>query len=227
MGAIVGTPAQAQTATLGAAALPARKARQLHRWLWKHHPKRWSFHADTREWLPRLGQLKFDAGQMNVLENGNIGLALATAQSHGWVIIQPDDPRLGPYANYMQELPVDNGRKAYAPSWRKYALEGGMVFEDTDKEQMRAFLRHLVVSGIVGDISPNIKSYHTRRYEGRVHKAEAASAAQPHNGILMLQAQRQRATLDAMQGKPAAPKRRKSRAKKTPPVEATETHATD
>ena len=154
MGAIVGKPAQAKAATIGSAALPARKARQLHQWLWKHHPKRWAFDAETREWLPRLGKLKFDAGQMNVLENGNIGLAMATAQSHGWTIIQPDDSRLGPYADYMQELPVENGRRAYAPTWKRYALEGGMVFEDTDKEQMRAFLRHLVVSGIVGEISP-------------------------------------------------------------------------
>ena len=216
MGAIVGRPTKPQSAAIGSVALPARKARQLHQFVWKWHPKRWRWDEETHEWLPRLGQLKFDAGQQNVLENGNIGLAMATAQSHGWTIIQPSDERLGPWSDYMQELPVDNGRKAYAPIWKEYALEGGMVFESVDKDRMREFLRHLVRSGIVGDISPNIKSYHVRRFASRVSKAEAASAAQPHNGILMIKAQKLRATFDAMQAGPAKPKRRRARAKPAP-----------
>ena len=218
MGAIVGKPAQARSAAVGDVALPAKRARQMHQWIWKYHPKRWFFDLEAREWLPRLGRIKFDAGQQNVLENGNIGLAMATAQGHGWTIIQPNDERLGPHSNYMQELPVDNGRKAYAPTWQHYALEGGMVFEDTDKEQMRAFLRHLVRSGIVGQISPNIRRYHTRRYADRVSKAEAASAAQPHNGILRERARALRETYEAMQADPPPTKRKRTRK----PIKATE-----
>ena len=57
-------------------------------------------------------------------------------------------------------------------------------------------------------------------------KAEAASAAQPHNGILMMQAQHLRAILDGMEGKEAAPKRRRrGKAKAAPVVESGEAHA--
>ncbi len=210
MPAIIGQPAAPQSHQIGAAALPAAKARRLHQWVYKWHPKRWHFYKDAGEageWLPRLGRIVFDAGQSNVQENGNITLAMASAQQQGWTVIKPNDERLGAFRNYMQAVPVENGRKAYVSRWRNFALEGGMVFEDFDRPGFYAFLRHLVSSGIVGPMSQNIRSYHLRRHIESVDRAEAEAANQPHNGILQARAEKLRRTHEAMAGtyKPKKP----------------------
>ena len=214
MPAIIGQPAAPQSHQVGAPALPVSKARRFHQWVYKWHPKRWHFYKDAGEageWLPRLGRIVFDAGQSNVQENGNITLAMASAQEHGWAVIKPNDDRLGAYQNYMQAVPVANGRKAYVSRWRHFAIEGGMVFEEFDRAGYYEFLRHLVSTGIVAPMSPNIRSYHLRRHIETVERAEAEAANQPHNGILQARAQKLRRTHEAMAGtyKPKRPGRPK------------------
>lgn len=218
MPAVIGQPAAIQSPQAGTAALPARRARRMHQWMYMWHPKRWHFYRDAGEageWLPRLGRIVLDAGQNNVLENGNITLAIASAQERGWTMIKPTDERLGQFRDYMQAVPVDNGRKAYASRWNNYTIEGGMVFEDFDRPGFYEFLRHLRDSGIVAPMSKNIRTYHLRRHAARLERAEATAANSPHNAMLQARAKRLRQHHEAMAGtykpkRPGRPKRPKA-----------------
>jgi hypothetical protein len=201
MAAIIGQPAVPISNQVGESKLPKKRARRMHQWVYRWHPKRWHFYKDagTRgEWLPRLGRISFDAGQSNVQENGNITLAMASAQEQGWSVIRPNDERLGPHQSYMQAVPVEGGGKAYTSRFKAYSIEGGMVFEDFDRQGYYAFLRHLVDAGIVAPMSKNIRSYHLRRHKERVERAEASAANMPHNAMLQARANRLRETHEAM-----------------------------
>jgi len=177
-----------------------------------YHPKKWFFDEETSEWLPRLSKLRFDAGANNVLENGNITLAVAGAAQNGWQVISAGDDRLGPYQDYLRVMPVDNGRKAYTDRWTTYSIEGGLVFEDFDNDGYREFLRHLVRSGIIGSISPNMRSFHAKRQAKRLQRAEVAHASNPSNGMLKLRVEAERGRYAAMQE--AKPKKGKGKGKK-------------
>ena len=215
MPAVIGHPAQLRSPQSGSTALPSRRARRLHQWLYMWHPKRWHFYQDAGdrgEWLPRLGRIMLDAGQNNVLENGNITLAIASAQERGWTIIRPTDERLGDFAGYMLEVPTDTGRKAYVSRWKQYSVEGGIVFEDFDRSGYYAFLRHLVGSGVVPAMSPNINRFHLRQFAKRLERAESTAANNPHNAMLQSRAKRLRERYEAMsytptKKKPGRPKK--------------------
>jgi len=212
MPAIIGQPAVPVSNQVGESKLPRKRARRMKQWVYRWHPKRWHFYKDAGErgeWLPRLGRIIFDAGQSNVQENNNITLAMASAQEQGWTIIRPNDERLGQYVNYMQSIPVEGGGSAFASRWKSYSIEGGMVFEDFDREGWYGFLRHLVAAGVVPPMSENIRNYHLRRHEERVEKAEASAANMPHNAMLQARAKRLRETHEAMAYKPNRPGRPK------------------
>ena len=130
--------------------IPAR-TKKSPRFLFRHHPFRWMFVGG--EWLPQLGKLRIDPGVGGVAEGGGIDLAVAGGLRRGWQVIQPSDPRLGQYQDYLVAYPHAAGGNTYLDPFQKVSVEAGRLFVDGGGEDYYKFLRHLISSGIVAPIT--------------------------------------------------------------------------
>jgi hypothetical protein len=97
-----------------------------------HYPSAWEYIADatleelgvTREevglaengWLPVLSMIKRVPGAGAVSNNGSMTTARANAIEKGGTVISPQDPRLGPFTDYMAWYDVQGGGK-YFVAW--------------------------------------------------------------------------------------------------------------
>ena len=182
--------------------IPAR-TKKSPRFLFRHHPFRWMFVGG--EWLPQLGKLRSDPGVGGGAEGGGIDLAVAGGLSRGWQVIQPSDPRLGQYQDYLVAYPHAAGGNTYLDPFQKVSVEAGRLFVDGGGEDYYEFLRHLISSGIVAPITANVIKVKTREVERRIERLQGAVSLNPANQIAAGKLKREQATLAAM-NKASAPK---------------------
>jgi len=180
-----------------------RRVRKQSRFLFRHHPFRFMF-VDG-EWLPLLGKLRIDPGVDGVTTGGGIDLAVAGGMRRGWQVIQPSDPRLGPYQDYLVAYPHEAGGSTHLDPFQKVSVEAGRLFVDEGGEEYYKFLRHLISSGIVAPITPNIVKVKTREVERRIERLQGAVSLNPANQIAAGKLRREEATRDQML-KASAPK---------------------
>lgn len=160
--------------------IPHRVRRQP-RFIYKSHPHRWMFTG--KEWLPLLGTLKIDPGVDGVTENGGTDLAVAANMRRGWQIIQPSDPRLGEYQDYMVAMPHAAGGNSYVDPFQTISVEAGRMFVEEGGENYHAFLRHLISSGIVQPMTPNVLKLKLHDEQKKVERLQGAVAVNPANQI--------------------------------------------
>ncbi len=187
-----------------------RRVRKEPRFFFKWHPHRWMFAGD--EWLPQLGKLVIDPGCEGVTEGGGTDLAVAGNMRRGWTIIQHSDPRLGEYQDYMVAVPHASGGYSYLDPFRKISVEAGRMFTEPGGEDYYAFLRHLVASGIVAPMSPNILKIKIHDEQKKVERLQGAVSLNPSNLIAASRLKRAEERIAAME-RAGAPKTRKPRKK--------------
>tara|TARA_Y100000593_G_scaffold63280_1_gene116974 strand:+ start:2524 stop:3174 length:651 start_codon:yes stop_codon:yes gene_type:complete len=169
-----------QAERIDAVKIPHR-ARRQPRFLFKWHPHRWLFTG--KEWLPSLGKMYIDPGVDGVSENGGTDLAVASNLRRGWQVIQPSDPRLGEYQDYLVAVPHAAGGNSYIDPFQTISVEAGRMFVEEGGEKYHAFLRHLLASGVVAPMSPNILKVKLHDEQKRVERLQGAVAANPANQI--------------------------------------------
>jgi hypothetical protein len=197
-----------QAERLDAVKIPHR-VRKQPRFLFKWHPHRWMFTG--KEWLPGLGKLVVDPGCDGVTEGGGIDLAVAGNMRRGWQVIQPSDPRLGEYQDYMVAVPHAAGGNSYIDPFQKISVEAGRMFVEPGGEDYYAFLRHLVATGIVSPMSPNILKIKVHDEMKKIERLQGAVSLNPANQIAAGRLKRAEERIAAMK-KAGAPKRKRKTA---------------
>lgn len=197
-----------QAERLDAVKIPHR-VRKQPRFLFKWHPHRWMFTG--KEWLPSLGKLVVDPGCDGVTEGGGIDLAVAGNMRRGWQVIQPSDPRLGEYQDYMVAVPHAAGGNSYIDPFQKISVEAGRMFVEPGGEDYYAFLRHLVATGIVAPMSPNILKIKVHDEQKKIERLQGAVSLNPANQIAAGRLKRAEERIAAMK-KVGAPKRKRKTA---------------
>ena len=197
-----------QAERLDAVKIPHR-VRKEPRFLFKWHPHRWMFTG--KEWLPGLGKLVVDPGCDGVTEGGGIDLAVAGNMRRGWQVIQPSDPRLGEYQDYMVAVPHAAGGNSYIDPFQKISVEAGRMFVEPGGEDYYAFLRHLVATGIVAPMSPNILKIKVHDEQKKIERLQGAVSLNPANQIAAGRLKRAEERIAAMK-KAGAPKRKRKTA---------------
>ena len=194
-----------------AAKIP-RRVKKRPRFFFQHHPMRWMFVGG--EWLPQLAKLAVDPGVNGVTEGGGMDLAFAAAMRRGWQIIQPSDPRLGEYQDYLVSYPHEAGGNTYLDPFQEVTVEAGRMFIEGGGESYHAFLRHLVTAGIVPPISPNVVRVKSHAVEKKIERLQGAVSLNPANQIAAGKLKRAEATLAAMRkaAEPKAPRKPRKKA---------------
>lgn len=186
-----------------------RHIRREPRFIFKHHPHRWQFMGG--EWLPCLGKLVIDPGCDGVTEGGGTDLAVAANMRRGWQIIQHSDPRLGEYQDYMVAVPHAAGGNSYIDPFQSVSVEAGRMFVDAGGENYYAFLRHLISSGIIAPMSPNILRVKLHDERKKIERLQGAVSLNPGNLIAASRLKRAEERIAAMEGA-ATPKRKRKTA---------------
>jgi hypothetical protein len=164
-----------------------------------------------KEWLPQLGKLVIDPGCDGVTEGGGTDLAVAGNMRRGWTIVQHSDPRLGEYQDYMVAVPHAAGGHSYLDPFQKISVEAGRMFTEPGGEDYYAFLRHLVASGIVPPMSPNILKIKVHDEQKKIERLQGAVSLNPSNLIAASRLKRAEDRIAAMK-RAGAPKRKRKTA---------------
>lgn len=184
------------------------------------HPFSWWFHedADGSEWLPTLLRMVLDPGVNGVRQDGSSTPARTMASERGCALIEYDDPRLGEWQDYVQVFETRNGRRVHRSMFESVRVIAGRVRWRQDRDDYIAFLRHLVDSGIVQPIDPDVVDELTARERNKLSRLEQRSVRNPADTSLSARVDAQRARIaamvssDAVRGAPPpTPKKRKRR----------------
>lgn len=114
-----------------------------------HYPGGWVY-DDELGFLPELSEITARPGVNGVPINGNTNLAMAGAIGKGGMIVNPTDPRLGDYRNYMARFKCVGGRHRYGLAQDEYVLlPGGEAKQEDTSAYKRGLLVHLRDNGMV------------------------------------------------------------------------------
>ena len=217
MSAIIGQRVT-ESSALESDKLP-RSVRARPRFWYIVHPHCWAF--DGGEWLPLPSKMSLDPGCNGVTDGGGTDLAVAQLNRNGWQIVRPNDPRLGDWQWYVQEVPKQGRGRVYTSVFDEASVVGSRVFWDHDDEGWRDFRRHLVASGICEPITRQVFDLEVDKQRSAVDRLEGRAASMPHNQVVTSRLVRERERLDSMlsarpahldEAKPKRSRRRKVKA---------------
>jgi hypothetical protein len=182
------------------------------RFLYVHYAFGWEFVDDDKVlsdgngWLPVLSEIKGVAGANGVVEDGKrviMTKAVAAAMEKGGIVIDPKDPRLGPYQHYVCSYDLRGGGKYFVNSFQEATvLPTDVVLWNGDDvapewNKFRAHLRDHILEPMMPEVykqkldverqlltsledraaSASILEGRAKRQAHRIAKAEAAWAA--------------------------------------------------
>ena len=210
MSAIVGKKITRETRDEASAKLP-KSVRPTSFFKLVSHPKRWRWNDDAGEFLPDMGYLLVSPGVGGVTQRGNTSQAEVGLGKKGFTVIQPDDPRLGEFRDYVTGLPTVFGRNHHVPAWESASIVGGEVFWKTDTAMERKFYAHIIAAGIIPKLDPDMRDRLIEKEKGLLERAEgrlASNPSNPHSQSRVTEIQRR---IKAMSGKrPRRPTKRGS-----------------
>ena len=219
MSAIIGQRVT-ESSTLESEKLP-RSVRSRPRFWYIVHPHCWAF--DGGEWLPLPSKMSLDPGCNGVTDGGGTDLAVAQLNRNGWQIVRPNDPRLGDWQWYVQEVPKQGRGRVYTSVFDEASVVGSRVFWDHDDEGWRDFRRHLVAAGICEPVTRQVFDLEVDKQRSAVDRLEGRAASMPHNQVVTSRLVRERERLDSMlsarpahldEAKPKRSRRRKVKAQR-------------
>ncbi len=168
-----------------------------------YHPLRWGFFQATDgasgEWLPLLHRLPLTPGCGNVDKDGDPSTAYGIAQVEGWSVILPsaEDSYIAPYDA--------KGGTAYLSRWQRVKVLGTVAFVSSDETGYRAWLRDLCRRR---GWKPDADVIAMKRMQLESEVAmDGGDSTDPKGSA---RAKRGQKTLDAMDGKKAAPAKKEA-----------------
>ena len=92
------------------AGLPVTGRPPALKFVYCHYPQSWAF-VDGFGFLPNLAKIVAKPGVNGVPASGDLSRVLASVHAKGGTYIDPKDPRLGDYVDYVQYYETRNGGK--------------------------------------------------------------------------------------------------------------------
>ena len=202
------------------------------RWLYMALPTRWMFveTAEGFEFLPQLGKLKIDPGVGGVLDGGDTTAAEVMRAKKGWIIIRPNDPRLGDRRHrVVKKFPHATGKPFYTDASEEVDVVAGRLYPTEGGEDYYEFLRDLVTSGIVPPIHPMVLKAELEEQRSKVERRESMYSQNPANAALAARVEKEKKLLAAMEAHQVAapPKPKRKRAPRKPKAEPKQIGPTD
>lgn len=206
MGTIIGRRIEAQQAEHAERVPPTRNRYQFY---FMSHPWRWAFDREDLDaggdgWLPSLGRLNRIPGVGGINATGGTDLAAVQAQRAGWSVIFDTDPRLGNYAQYVQEFPTRGKVGVYGSLFDSVSIIGNRAIWKHDDEGFRVFRRYLVDKGIVAPITEEIREQRIDDARSRLEQMRGRLAAHPNNPALARRIELAEEQIGLMLGEPEA-----------------------
>lgn len=159
-----------------------RNIRPQKRFAYIVYPKSWEY-VDGAGFLPVLRRIVAMPGANGVNRRGSISRAVSTAIEKGATYIDPKDPRLGDFMDYVQYYDTDTGGKWFVDFCQKATiLPGGEILWNADEavEEMKVFRRHLVDQHIVPPMVNEVFLWLLNREQRTHDNLLARSAQNPH-----------------------------------------------
>ena len=194
------------------------------------HPFSWWFHQEgdgAGEWLPSLLRMVVDPGVNGVRQDRSTTPARTMATERGCTVIEYSDPRLGTWQDYVQVFETRNGRRVHRSMFESVRVIAGRVRWRQDRDEYIAFLRHLIDSGVVAPIDPDVVDELTSRERNKLSRLHQRSVRNPADTSLKARVDSQSARIDAMLSAdavrspvPTEPKKRRRKTKVATEAEA-------
>ena len=184
-------------------------------------PWAWEFNTDDLAdghsgWLPRLGRMNLIPGVGGIGPQGQVDGAILARQREGWQVIRPDDHRLGEYMNYTQRLPSRGKTPVWASIFESVKMVGRRPVWADDDDAFRRFRRYLVDSGIVPDITDEVRDGLIDEIENRLEQHRGRLIANPNNPALARRIEATEKRIQTMRGiAPEPPKPKRTRRAKS------------
>jgi len=140
--------------------LPGRKdsnVKPTPEFRFKHHPMSWGY-SEEKGFYPILKRLFIYPGINNITYNArkqrqNYPMMIQGQIQDGFVVIEPNDIRLGQYKNYLRRWEMADGNICYTDIFVTPEVLGNLVDWDRNQEAYDDFLNTLITSGIIQPIS--------------------------------------------------------------------------
>ena len=149
-----------------------------------HYPEGWRYYED-RGFLPELSEIVSKPGVNGVSQDArtlqvNNSLAIAGSMKKGGTIINPADPRLGDWRNYVVFYECQGGGRHYCFMGMEYEmLPGGRVRDmpsTTAYDDFRTFLRDSgYVQPMAESVYSQIEELENRAYERLARRAQGGN----------------------------------------------------
>lgn len=181
-------------------------------WTWAHFPLAWEFVGG--KWLPELSQISFRKGLNGQADDGNTAAPKHHIAAKGGVLIEPSNPRLGKYRNYIRRFPAYNAASKqtgtyFASMFETPTVIGGRHAKWTiDTAGYNAFREFLVEKGLIESIDPSVVAAKIEEKRGLVDHLKSLPTNQLRaERILSLEKmiEQMEASLDSVEGTAIAP----------------------
>lgn len=117
------------------------------------HPDKWDFREAKGDvpaaFLPLVRRIPISAGVEGVGANMSPSRLRGKHLERGKILIDPNDPKLGPWQDYIAMYPVDDGGSAYVFVGCVPSIRSGGKVRWTPAPDWDDFRAHLVTEGIV------------------------------------------------------------------------------
>ena len=174
-------------------AVPRQGARATHEFRFGVLPSKWDFYPDTGEFLPSVQHVQLTPGVNGVIAlresaEGRLRVDASALEGlwrrKGGVLIDPSDVRLGEWKDYIQTIENDAGHLHHCSIFESLEVVGRQVFHESDQVEFRRFKRHLIASGLVAPIHPQIKRVKMEAQKTAIDSLRKRFGANPaHEGL--------------------------------------------
>lgn len=158
------------------------RTRQTFKFVYVHYPKSWTFDRELG-FLPRVKKIEARPGLNGCKRNGSLALTLAKVTEQGGTVLEPKDPRLGEYMDYVHFYPTRGGGKYYV-DFNKEAvvLPNDEVIWNTEeqRDKWNVFMAFIRDSGIIRPLLKEVYVSLLERQRKKVHSLYGRVDRNPH-----------------------------------------------
>jgi hypothetical protein len=150
-----------------------------HRFVYVHYASGWSW-VPGLGFLPDLSTIVAKPGVNGVDITGRLNKPSAGALQKGGMVINPVDPRLGPWRGYLGSFDTVNGKHWCFIRAGFTILPGGNVKERDCSADYHAFLQHLMTANMVHPMDQVVYNERIEIEDRKIERLARAAAENPH-----------------------------------------------
>ena len=158
------------------------RTKQTFKFVYVHYPRSWTFDQELG-FLPAVKKVEARPGLNGCKQNGSLALTLAKVSERGGTVIQPKDPRLGEYMDYVHFYPLRGGGKYYVDfNMEAVVLPNNEVIWNTEEQREKWFIFMAFIrdSGIIQPLIKEVYMSLVERQRKKIHSLYGRLDRNPH-----------------------------------------------